>query len=189
MKIILLCFFTFFGTSIFGQIPKYFLFGGIYSKEISLYKSKEYVVKNVLNIGNEVIKFQVTPLAAATSGELTTLVYKCRQRNKEGLILSFYGDYWNDGGIKYTGYAFKDIEKKNAIILLEKLSSIIHDNYEFLSEINMDDYNISYREDDMLFIFYNTGLKQTKIRVFWSGFDSEWDAKSLYKTRDKLKEE
>jgi hypothetical protein len=42
---------------------------------------------------NQVVPFEVIPLAAASSGELTTLLYKCDSKQKEGLILGFYGIY------------------------------------------------------------------------------------------------
>lgn len=114
-----------------------------WSKEISLYRAKAFVVKNVLDSKTEIIKFQVSPLAASNSGELTTLVYDCKQQNKIGLVLVFYGDYWNDAGVLYQGYGFKQLPKTKAMVLLKKLSQIIDENYKYLNE-DKDDFNITY---------------------------------------------
>ena len=78
-----------------------------FSKEISLFKSKEFLFKNVLGSSNQVIPFEVIPLAAASSGELTTLLYKCDAKQKEGLILGFYKFFkiiLNPLFISYTYY-------------------------------------------------------------------------------------
>lgn len=72
-----------------------------YSKEIALYKAKSYVISDILGNSSKVVKFKIDPLAATATGELTSLVYNCEELSKEGLILGFYGDYWNDSGLVY----------------------------------------------------------------------------------------
>jgi hypothetical protein len=57
-----------------------FLLAQEYSKEISLYKAKSFVIKEILNTSEEVVRFEIDPLAASTSGELTSLVYKCEAK-------------------------------------------------------------------------------------------------------------
>ena len=103
-----------------------------FSKEISLFKSKEFLFKNVLGSTEQIVPFEVTPLAAASSGELTTLLYKCEAKQKEGLILGFYGDYWNEAGVLYQGYSFKNLEKEKAIEFLNKIVTSIEENKKFL---------------------------------------------------------
>lgn len=178
-----LCFLS---AATYGQIPKNFYMGKAWSKEISLYKAKAFVINNVLDTVNGVLKFQISPSAASNSGELTTLVYDCKQQNKSGLVLVFYGDYWNSAGVSYQGYSFKQMEKIKAIAVLERLAKTINENYKFLNE-DKDDFNVTYKDGDMKFLIYNVNLNSTKIRVFWDDFDAEWDASSLYKTIDKLK--
>ena len=105
-----------------------------FSKEISLFKSKEFLFKNVLGSTEQIVPFEVIPLAAASSGELTTLLYKCETKNKEGIILGFYGDYWNEAGVLYQGYSFKNLEKDKAIEFLNKIVASIEENKKFLNE-------------------------------------------------------
>lgn len=78
----------------------------IYSKEITLYKSKKYIFSEILKNKNEPTQFEIIPLAAASSGELTTLLYRSENEKKEGLVIAFYGDYWNDTGVLFQGYGF-----------------------------------------------------------------------------------
>ena len=63
--------------------------GGIdgYDKEISLYRAKEFLMNKVLGVDSKVIKFEMDPLAPTSSGELTTLVYKCEEKKTEWTYL------------------------------------------------------------------------------------------------------
>ena len=152
-----------------------------FSKEISLFKSKEFLFKNVLGSTNEVVPFEVIPLAAASSGELTTLLYKCDAKQKEGLILGFYGDYWNDAGVLYQGYSFKNLEKEKAMEFLNKIVTSIEENKKFLNESG-DNNNIFFKYDDMdVLIWTNAGTYP--IRIFWQGFDSTWEKTAFERSK------
>lgn len=152
-----------------------------FSKEISLFKSKEFLFKNVLGSTNEVVPFEVIPLAAASSGELTTLLYKCVTKQKEGLILGFYGDYWNDAGVLYQGYSFKNLEKEKAMEFLNKIVTSIEENKKFLNESG-DNNNIFFKYDDMdVLIWTNAGTYS--IRIFWQGFDSTWEKTAFERSK------
>lgn len=152
-----------------------------FSKEISLFKSKEFLFKNVLGSTNQVIPFEVIPLAAASSGELTTLLYKCDAKQKEGLILGFYGDYWNETGVLYQGYSFKNLEKEKAMEFLNKIVSSIEENKKFLNQSG-DNNNIFFKYDDMdVLIWTNTGTYS--IRIFWQGFDSTWEKTAFERSK------
>src|SRR5690606_10143835 len=152
-----------------------------FSKEISLFKSKEFLFKNVLGSTNEVVQFEVIPLAAASSGELTTLLYKCDTKQKEGLILGFYGDYWNDAGVLYQGYSFKKLEKEKAMEFLNKIVTSIEENKKFLNESG-DNNNIFFKYDDMdVLIWTNAGTYS--IRIFWQGFDSTWEKTAFERSK------
>ena len=160
-----------------------FSFAKQFSKEIALYKAKEFVFKNILKESETVVKFQIDPLAAASSGELTSLVYKCEDKNKEGLVLGFFGSYWNDGGVEYTGYNFLDLPKEKATTILNKIEEaiLVHDKY--LNK-DADNNNIYFRIDDITFLIYVAGT--LKIRVFWQGFDAEWDNTAFRRTKRRL---
>ena len=152
-----------------------------FSKEISLFKSKEFLFKNVLGSTIQVIPFEVIPLAAASSGELTTLLYKCEAKQKEGLILGFYGDYWNDAGVLYQGYSFKNLEKEKAMEFLNKIVTSIEENKKFLNESG-DNNNIFFKYDDMdVLIWTNAGTYS--IRIFWQGFDSTWEKTAFERSK------
>ncbi len=169
----------------YSQVPRYLFLGKSYSKEISLYKAKEYAIKNLIDSSKEAVKFKISPISAANSGELTTLIFECLTQNKIELLLAFYGDYWNEAGVTYTGYAFKSIRKDKAILMLEWLEQIANENKKFFDD-ELDEANICYKAEGISFVIYGV-WGATKIRVFWGGFDSEWDLKSLEKTILKLK--
>jgi hypothetical protein len=152
-----------------------------FSKEISLFKSKEFLFKTVLGSTEQVVPFEVIPLAASSSGELTTLLYKCDAKQKEGLILGFYGDYWNEAGVLYQGYSFKNLEKEKAVEFLNKIVTSIDENNKFLKE-NSDNNNIYFKYDDMdVLIWTNVGIYS--IRIFWQGFDSTWEKTAFERSK------
>jgi len=152
-----------------------------FSKDIALYNSKKFLFKNVLGVSPEVVKFEIIPLAAASSGELTTLLYKCESKQKEGLVLGFYGNYWNEAGVLYQGFAFKNFEKKQAIEFLSQISDAIQNNIKFL-DADSDNNNIYFKFDDIDVLIWST-LDNYTIRLFWSGFDSSWEKTAFNRSK------
>ncbi|NEV93039.1 hypothetical protein G3567_02615 [Psychroflexus sp. YR1-1] len=151
-----------------------------FSKDAALYKAKSYVMTQILGVDENLVKFDIDPLAAASSGELTSLVYNCEQKNINGLILGFYGNRWNESGVSYQAYAFKNFEKERAFELFEILEEYFDNETEYISTFNKEN-NMYFKFDDLTFLIYNDGGK--KIRVFWEGFDSEWEYTAYKRTR------
>ena len=142
-------FFLFFPILLFAQVStnKNIWFAKEFSKELAMYKAKTFLIKEVLDIKEDVSKFEIIPLAASTSGELTTLIYKSSE--KEGLILGFFGDYWNDAGVVYQGYKFLNLNRNDATQFLKKINetSIYMPNPHmafFIGNIN----NLKYYENN-----------------------------------------
>lgn len=144
-----------------------------FSKDIALFHAKNYLFRDILGISNEIVKFEVIPLAAANSGELTTLLYKCENKQKEGLILGFFGNYWNESGVVYQGYMYKNLSVDQASDFLNKIQEAIENNKNFLSN-SVDNNNIYFKYEDIDILIWSTGTSYT-IRLFWNGFDSSWD--------------
>jgi hypothetical protein len=144
-----------------------------YSKDVALYNSKNYLFKTILGSTTAVENFEIIPLAAASSGDLTTLLYKSESKKKEGLILGFYGNYWNEAGVVYQGFAFKNFEKNEAIEFLNKIQEAINENSKYLKNDN-DNNNIFFKYDDIDVLIWSSSQDYT-IRLFWNGFDSSWE--------------
>lgn len=165
----------------FAQIPGFYG-AKEYSKDISLFKAKTFLTHDVLKTSGTSIQFEAVPLAAAGSGELTTLLYKCETQHTDGLILGFYGNYWDkSSGVSYRGYAFKDLPKDKAYDLLDKIETEIEKNKKFLKE-NNDYNNIVFEFDDLKIMIWTTSGGYM-IRVFWNGFDSTWEKTSFGRSK------
>lgn len=159
-----------------------------FSKTIALYEAKKYIIKEVLGLSDQVVQFEIDPLAASNSGELTSLVYKCETKNKEGLVLGFYGNYWNEAGVLYKGFGFKNLSKEKSIAFLARIDSAIDQNSKFLNKDN-DNNNIYFQFDDMSILVStvsNGNLFSRNIRIFWKEFDSEWDNGAFKRTKKRL---
>jgi hypothetical protein len=152
-----------------------------FSKDISLFKAKTFLTYNVIKTSVASLQFESIPLAAASSGELTTLLYKCESQNKEGLILGFYGDYWNDAGVTFQGYGFKNLTKEQADEFLTKIETEIEKNQKFLKD-NNDNNNIVFEYDDLKVMIWTTSGSYL-IRVYWNGFDSTWEKTSFERSK------
>ncbi len=152
-----------------------------FSKDISLFRAKYFLFNTVLGKSEKINTFEVIPLAASSSGELTTLLYRSEDFNKEGIVLGFYGSYWNESGARFQGYAYKDLDKEDALEFLDKISSAITEYSKFLSK-NTDNNNIyfTYQDIDVL-ISYSGGTRI--IRLFWNGFDSTWDGTAFDRSK------
>jgi|JI7StandDraft_1071085.scaffolds.fasta_scaffold66732_3 hypothetical protein len=152
-----------------------------YNKEIALYKAKSYLYKEILGISEKVSRFELIPLSAASSGELTTLFYKSEEKQKEGLILGFFGDYKNESGYFFQGYGFKNLDKDEAIEFLGKISKAIEDNSKFLdNSVNNNNIYFSYKDIDV--VIYASGMSYD-IRLFWNNFDSNWEKSAFEKSK------
>jgi hypothetical protein len=74
--------------------------GGIlsqeYSKEITEYKIKEFIVREVLQVPDkQVIDVEINSLTASKSGELTIVIYNCNALKQRGLVFGFWSEYSN----------------------------------------------------------------------------------------------
>lgn len=158
-----------------------------YSKEVSLYRAKAFVMRNVLGQTNDALKFEVDPLVASNSGELTTLVYKCDSKSKVGLLLGFNGMRWNEAGVVYQESSFRNLPIKEAEEFCEKIEISLKVNSDYL-EKDYDNNNIYFTYSDISILMFKSG-GGTKLRVFWNGYDAEWEYSSFTKTVKRLKKE
>jgi hypothetical protein len=160
------------------------LFAQEYSKELTEFMAKEFIINEVLNVPNkEVIDFEIYSLTAAKSGELTTVIYNCKALNKRGLVLVFWNSYINEFNLKYKGYAFRNFDFEDAKQFLESIEIVMEQKKNL---INYDNENLSknaiFKWDDIVFVFYKGDLVTSTsnlIRVFWKGLDSGWNQANL----------
>jgi hypothetical protein len=166
------------GTSVLGLIA-----AGEFSKEEALYRSKAYIIKR-LGPSTQPRKFQAYALAAATSGELTSLVYSSAEdAQKAGLLLAFFGNYVNEQGVRYQGYGFKEFSKAQAEELMGKLEALLK---TAPLDLAIEGSNVYFSYDDLTFLFYDGSGQEQKVRVMWNGFDSEWNVGALHKTASRM---
>lgn len=170
----------------FAQVSKYRANGNIwaakeFSKDIALFRAKSFLFREVLGSSETVSSFEIIPLAAASSGELTTLLYKSRSRNKEGMILGFFGETILESGMQIQGYLFRNLSKEDATIFLNKISSSISDNLKYLKE-DSDNNNIYFTFQDIDVLIY-TSSEGYSIRLFWQGFDSSWEKTAFERSK------
>ncbi|WP_127845428.1 hypothetical protein [Psychroflexus aestuariivivens] len=180
-KILTIGLFLVFSLS-FGQIVNNsgLYFAKEFSKEVALYKGKDFVITKVLGVSEELVKFEIDPLAAASSGELTSLVYNCEQKNQNGLVLGFYGTRWSEDGIAYKAYAFKNLEKEKALELFQTIEDHLKEESKYINSTSVN-HNMYFKFDELTLLIYKDN--GTKIRVFWNGFDSEWENSAYNRTR------
>jgi len=143
--------------------------------------------RKVLGETNDAVKFDIDPLVASNSGELTTLVYKCDIKSKVGLILGFNSMRWNQSGVIYQEYSFKNLTIKEANEFCENIQIALKVNSDYL-EADHDNNNIYLNYGDITILIYKNGTG-TKMRVFWGSYDAEWELSSFNKTVKRLKKE
>jgi hypothetical protein len=181
VKFIFLIFFSFVINNIsFSQIPaNTSLFARQWSKDLTLSMAKIYLVENVVSIGDIEERLVLDGLSAASSGELTAICYSGDSAKTNGLLLAFYGNYWNNQGVKYQGYAFRNFNAINGTEFLKKIIAISDRNQSYM-ERSFDNNNIVFTFEDIVIIMCING--PTKIRVLWGDFDAEWTIEETKKT-------
>jgi hypothetical protein len=162
-----------------------------YSKELTEYRVKSFITNELIQLKeNEVINLEVNSITASKSGEITTVVYKCKELENKGLIFAFYGSFVNEFSLQYTGYHFKNLDKEKAKQLFDKIDNLIIINDDFFNPgaetIISPDLNIVFKFDDMTFIFFKGNLGANLLRVIWKNFDSEWNLNNLKTTQKRF---
>jgi len=95
--------------------------------------------------------------------------------------LGFYGDYWNESGVVYQGFGFKNLPKEKAIEFLNKINESIETNIKFLKDSN-DNNNVAFQYDDLKVMIWSSSNGYL-IRVFWKDFDSTWEKTSFERSK------
>lgn len=181
-----LFFFIIFSVSLHSQNLNRNYFSTVWDKDISVFYGNEFLTKNIFKSSdNSVLKFQTIGLAAVNSGEITTVLYKTEDGNSEGLLLCFYGNYWNDAGVLYTGYGFKNLDKEKAFEFLNLIQKNLDENKDYLTKGGTNVYsgnNIYFKYNDINIIMgYSFG--NLNIRMFWQTFDSSWNEGAFQKSK------
>lgn len=154
-----------------------------YDKARALYQAKAFLMKE-LGLSQEIVKFDMDPLAGTSSHDLTSLAFNCAEKGKSGLILGFSGVVVNQYGIRVREYAFKLIELEKASKMFLRLNMIVDGYMDYLKE-DLNSNNIYFTLDDLTFLMTKSA-EQLEIRVFWNGFDASWDRVSFDRTQKRL---
>lgn len=166
-KFILVALFIFFYINVNAQ----YYSAKEFSKETAAFYAKSFLFKEVFDSTSDVTVFDLIPLAAANSGELTTLFYKTKDNKKEGLILGFWGNKWNKYGVEYKGYMYKNFPKEEAVNLLYSIKLTIE---EMKNELENENANLHFKLNDIDFLVSKSNGGYD-LRLFWKDFDATWE--------------
>ena len=154
------------------------------AKQISQFRSKEFIINNIIGSTNgKEIKFETESLASDDSGGLITVAFNCDTVEKNGLLLAFFGENENSTGQISQAYAFRAIPLKDAQTLLKRIDDVRKENDKYLS----DDSNVNnvYIEfEDIKFVIYRD--LSSLIRVFWNGFEVVWEDTAFRRSKRRL---
>jgi hypothetical protein len=176
--------------TLYGQIKptEGGIFSQLYGKEITEYKSKEYIVNEILEVPNkQLIDIEIDAITASKSGELTVIIYNCELQKKRGLVFVFWSDQLNEFNVRYKGYAFRHFEYSAAKDMLNNLETVLEQKKAILTFENGNlSKNAVYKWDDVNFLFYKNEFGSNLIRLFWNNFDSEWNQANLKTTKKRF---
>ena len=153
-----------------------------YDKDKALYRVKYFIAKS-LGEESESSKFIIDPLAASKSTELTSVYFESLKHNIRGLVLGFFDGFWTkESGANFQGYGFKHLNQQEATKLLNKIEKIISEEKKFLNETD-DENNIYFTFDDITVLIYRKDALSGRLRLFWNGFDAEWENTAFRRTK------
>jgi len=154
------------------------------AKEISQFRSKEYIIQNIIGSsnGNEV-QFETESLASDNSGGLISIAFNCNEVQKAGLLLAFFGENTDKHGNLMDAYGFRYIPLKEAQELFKRIDAVQDNNKKYMSS-DTDVNNVYIEFEDIKFVIYKDGGQQ--IRVFWNGFQVIWERASFDRSKRRL---
>jgi len=171
----------------YGQSIFSYVFAKEYFKEQAEYECKKYLTQSVLNVEGKSIEFNVDALVGSNSFELVSLWYKCSAQNKEGLILGFYGNFWNDNGILFTGYGFKHLPVEKAIEFITVVDNIVQKNKKNTTMYGgTGNTCLTIKYDDITVLASNSSIEQYSLRLIWGSFDANWGSQAFEKTKKRF---
>jgi len=121
-------------NAIIAQIPTKlgFTLSGKYSEDIAITKAQKFLLKEIFDHPEGIIQIELDRIASTISGDLNLFFYS--YKDKKGLLLAFYGDYWNDAGDVYKGFVFKNLSENKTLELLNQIDRILSEQKEYLSK-------------------------------------------------------
>lgn len=154
------------------------------AKEVSQFRSKEFIMDYIIGpVGNNEITFETESLASDDSAGVVSIAFNCDKLDQKGLLLAFVGKNRNQNGMLVTAYGFKYIPYDEAVALLNRIDEVKEKYKEYMSDKN-DVNNVYIAYEDLKFILYRDG--GDKIRVFWNGFEVEWERTPFDRTKRRL---
>jgi len=154
------------------------------AKEISQFRSKEYIVNYIIGPTNgKEIKFETESLASDDSAGLISVAFNCNEVNERGLLLGFFGSNRDANGNVGRAYGFRYIPLEDAKKILTSLDDVKEKHRDYMKSDN--DVNNIYTEfENIKFILYRDG--GDKIRVLWNGFEVVWERTAFDRTKRRL---
>lgn len=154
------------------------------AKEISQFRSKEYIIRNIIGPANsKVVRFETESLASDNSGGLISIAFNCDEVNERGLLLAFFGDNTDENGNYSNAFGFRYVPLKQAQDILIRIEKIKEDNKRYMSS-DKDVNNLYFEFEDIKFVVYKDGGEQ--VRVFWNGFEVIWEETPFNRTKRRL---
>ncbi|AUP79788.1 hypothetical protein [Flavivirga eckloniae] len=154
------------------------------AKEIAQFRSKEFIINNVIGSTNgKDIQFETESLASDDSSGLITIAFNSNAVNEKGLLLAFFGPNIDQNGELRDAYGFRYIPLKKAQDLFVRIDEVQDNNKKYMSKQN--DVNNVYMEfEDIKFVIYRDSGEQT--RVFWNGFQVIWERTAFDRSKRRL---
>lgn len=156
-----------------------------FPKEVALYQAKQFAAFNLAEGKTDSVNlFSITPLEEGGSGEMTTLYFQSSANNVQGLILGFHGvQMMRDGKKVKDASDFVFLPKDKAMAFLDRIEQAFEKQKDYLGD-DKNENNAIFEYEGLMVILYRDSGKN--IRIFWNGFDAEWELGEVEATKKKM---
>lgn len=164
-----------------------------YNQDITLYESKRFVIDSIIGRSSSPVYLEIDAIAAAKSGELTTIVYSCDSLKRKGVVFCFWSDFWNKYGTDFKGFKYKRLTNDEAYTLIKmilnevgKFSKRTYSGMSYMGGLMVDGGETYFDYLGMTILL--TGNKEgvSNIRLFWGDFDAEWNIGDVERMKKRL---
>ena len=164
-----------------------------YNQDITLYEAKRYVIDSIIGRSKSPVYLEIDAIAAAKSGELTTVVYSCDSLKKKGVIFCFWSDFWNKYGTDFKGFKYKQLTNEESFSLIKIILSEVdkfrkrtYSGMYYMGGLMLEGGETYFDFMDMTVLLTGTKEGVSNIRIFWGNFDAEWNIGDVERMKKRL---
>jgi len=167
--------------------PKRYLLKSPFNKDYTLSKAKTFITNSLINDSITIAEVVLDPYISLKPDDISSICYSLKGKGWDdvGLLLGFYGEFWDDFEGSFKGYGFKLLKRNQATNFLKKIIDVKTSYENYLNKITYSN-NVVFFYDDLKTIMFKEG-NIFKVQIIWNGVSAIWSMEEVERTYEGYK--